>query len=131
MYSKMAYTYKIVYKVYKVAYTYKIVYKMVIHISTQFNSVQSLSRVQLFVTQWTAARQASPSLTNSRCLLKLMAIESVMPLVIHIYIIHYLSVQFINSVMSDYLRPHGLQHARPPFPSPAPRVYPNSCLLSQ
>ena len=104
---------------------------MIIHISTQFNSVQSLSRVQLFVTQWTAARQASPSLTNSRCLLKLMAIESVMPLVIHIYIIHYLSVQFINSVMSDYLRPHGLQHARPPFPSPAPRVYPNSCLLSQ
>ena len=90
----MAYTYKIVYKVYKVAYTYKIVYKMVIHISTQFSSVQSLSRVQLFVTQWTAACQASPSLTNSWCLLKLMAIESVIPLVIHIYIIHYLSVQF-------------------------------------
>ena len=41
-------------------------------------SVQSLSRVQLFVTPWTAARQASLSITNSQSLLKLMSIESVM-----------------------------------------------------
>ena len=40
------------------------------------------------------------------------------------------SVQFSHSVVSDSLRPHGLQHARPPCPSPAPRVYPNSCPLS-
>ena len=33
--------------------------------------------------------------------------------------------------MSDFLRPHELQHARPPCPSPAPGVYPNSCSLSQ
>ena len=45
----------------------------------KFSSVQSLSRVQLFVTPWTAARQASLSITNSRSLLKLMSIESVMP----------------------------------------------------
>ena len=45
----------------------------------QFSSVQSLSRVQRFATQWTAARQASPSITNSRSLLKFMSIESVMP----------------------------------------------------
>ena len=32
--------------------------------------------------------------------------------------------------MSDSLRPHGLQHTRPPCPSPTPRVYPNSCPLS-
>ena len=43
------------------------------------NSVQSLSRVQLFVTPWTAACQASLSITNSRSLLKLMSIELVMP----------------------------------------------------
>ena len=43
------------------------------------SSVQSLSRVQLFVTPWTAACQASLSITNSRSLLKLMSIESVMP----------------------------------------------------
>ena len=43
------------------------------------SSVQSLSCVQLFVTQWTAACQASLSITNSRSLLKLMSIESVMP----------------------------------------------------
>ena len=41
-------------------------------------SVQSLSRVQLFVTPWTAARQASLSITNSRSLLKLISIELVM-----------------------------------------------------
>ena len=44
-----------------------------------FSSVQSLSRVQLFVTPWTAARQASLSIANSWSLLKLMSIESVMP----------------------------------------------------
>ena len=44
-----------------------------------FSSVQSLSRVQLFVTPWTAACQGSLSITNSRSLLKLMSIESVMP----------------------------------------------------
>ena len=36
-------------------------------------------------------------------------------------------VQFSRSVVSDSLRPHELQHARPPCPSPTPRVYPNSC----
>ena len=45
----------------------------------QFNSVQLLSHVQLFVTPWTAARQASLSITKSRNLLRLMSIESVMP----------------------------------------------------
>ena len=44
-----------------------------------FSSVQSLSRVQLFVTPWTAACQASLSITNSWSLLKLMSLESVMP----------------------------------------------------
>ena len=43
-----------------------------------FSSVQSLSRVRLFATPWTAACQASLSITNSRSLLKLMSIESVM-----------------------------------------------------
>ena len=37
------------------------------------------------------------------------------------------SVQFSHSVMSDSLRPHELQHARPPGPSPTPRVCSNSC----
>ena len=45
----------------------------------QLNSVQSLSRVRLFVTPWIAARQASLSITNSQSSLKLMCIESVMP----------------------------------------------------
>ena len=40
------------------------------------------------------------------------------------------SVQFSHSVVSDSLQPHGLQHARPPCPSPTPRLYPNSCPLS-
>ena len=45
----------------------------------RFSSVQSLSCVQLFATPWTAACQASLSITNSQNLLKLMSIESVMP----------------------------------------------------
>ena len=41
------------------------------------------------------------------------------------------SVQFSRSVMSNSLRPHELQHARPPCPSPTPGVHPNSCPLSR
>ena len=44
-----------------------------------FSSAQSLSRVRLFVTPWTAARQASLSITNSRSLPKLMSVELVVP----------------------------------------------------
>ena len=40
------------------------------------------------------------------------------------------SIQFSHSVMSDSLRPHGPQHARPPCPSPTPGVYPNSWINS-
>ena len=43
----------------------------------------------------------------------------------------FTSVQFSLSVMSDSLRPHGLQHARLPCPSPTPRAYSNPCPLSQ
>ena len=43
----------------------------------------------------------------------------------------YGSVQFSFSVVSNSLWPHGLQHARPPCPSPTPGAYPNSCPSSQ
>ena len=39
--------------------------------------------------------------------------------------------QFSCSVTSDYLQPHGLQHASPPCPSPIPGVHPNPCPLNQ
>ena len=45
----------------------------------RFSSVQSLSRVRLYATPWTVVGQASLSITNSRSLLKLMSIASVMP----------------------------------------------------
>ena len=47
---------------------------------SQYSSVQLLSHVRLFATPWTAAHQASLSITNSQSLLKLMSIESVKPL---------------------------------------------------
>ena len=68
--------------------TNEIIYKMKVDSQTQWTnlvtkqdsgSVQSLSRVQLFVTPWIAARQASLSITNSRSSLRLTSIESVMP----------------------------------------------------
>ena len=49
------------------------------HIFVQFSLVQPLSYVRLFVTPWTATRQTSLFITNSRSLLKLMSIELVMP----------------------------------------------------
>ena len=48
-------------------------------ISNQFSSIQSLTRGRLFATPWTAAHQASRSITNSWSLFKLVSIESVMP----------------------------------------------------
>ena len=52
---------------------------MQLYILVQFSSVQSLSHVRLSATPWTAAHQASLSITNSRNLLKLMSTESVLP----------------------------------------------------
>ena len=52
---------------------------MSLEASSLFSSVQLLSRVRLFATPWTAARQASLSITNSQSLLRLMSIESGMP----------------------------------------------------
>ena len=58
----------------------------------QFSSVQLLSRVWLFAAPWTAARQASRSITSSQSLLKLMSIKSVMPsnhfILCHPYMYH-------------------------------------------
>ena len=44
--------------------------------------------------------------------------------------LQFSSVQFSHSVVSNSLWPHGLQHTRPPYPSPTPGVYSNSCPLS-
>ena len=47
----------------------------------------------------------------------------------YVALFSYQSVQFSHSVLSDSLWPHESQHARPPHPSPTPRVYSNSCPL--
>ena len=58
-------------------------------LSVQFSSVQSFSCVQLFVTPWTAARQASLSITNSQSLFKIMSIVLVVPYN-HLILCHHL-----------------------------------------
>ena len=58
---------------------FKKIYWSLVHLQFVFSSVQPLSRVRLFATPWTASHQASLSTTNSRSLLKLMSIKSVMP----------------------------------------------------
>ena len=60
-----------------------------------FSSVQSLSHVLLFVTLWTAAPQASLSLTNSQSLLKLMSVELAMP---SNHLILFLSLLLLPSI---------------------------------
>ena len=57
--------------------THSLFVKAILHVSV--SSVQLLSCVQLSATPWTAARQASLSITNSQSLLRVMSIESVMP----------------------------------------------------
>ena len=47
-----------------------------------------------------------------------------------LYSVQSSSVQFSHSVVSNSVQPHGMQHTRPPCPSPTPRIYPNSCPLS-
>ena len=75
-----------------------------------YQSVQSLSHVRLFSTPWTAARQASLSITNARSLLKLMSIELVMPSrhlmlcmyilpSVYIYTVEYYSAMKKNEIM--------------------------------
>ena len=54
-------------------------YSGLLMLSIKFSSIQSLSRVQLFVTPWSTACQASLSFTNSRSLCKLMSIEWMIP----------------------------------------------------
>ena len=61
------------------AMTERLTLSLFIPIHIQFSSVQLLSRVRLFATSWTAACQATLSITNSRNLPKLMSVELVMP----------------------------------------------------
>ena len=56
--------------------------------------------------------------------------HSTHPIIFSLYPISSFSVQFSHSDVSNSLRPHGLQQARPPCPSPAPGIYPNSCPMS-
>ena len=71
------------------------------------------------------------------CILKSLITNSDLYVAFHyIYLfcdhsVRFNSVQFSRSVLSASLQPHGLQHTRPPCPSPTPRVYSNSCPLSQ
>ena len=59
--------------------TKTIIYLKLSRLGVQFSPVQLFSHVRLFATPWTAAHQASLSITNSQTLLKLMSIEPVMP----------------------------------------------------
>ena len=70
-------------------------------------SVQSLSYVRLFATPWTAARQASLYITNSRSLLKLMSIKLVMPL---------LEAIILANTSRTRTRSQGLQCGSPALP---------------
>ena len=63
--------------------------KILVGFSVQSScSLRTKSLVRLFATSWTAARQASLSITNSRSLLKLMSIELVMPSNSHLILCH-------------------------------------------
>ena len=52
-------------------------------------------------------------------------------LIRNLYLLNTFVLQFSHSIVSESLQPHELQHARPPCPSPTPRVHPNLCPSSQ
>ena len=62
------------------------------------------------------------------CLFCCLAYRVIVTIFLNFIYMH--SVQFSHSVVSNSLRPHELQHARPLCPSPTPGVHPNSCALS-
>ena len=120
----------------------------------KWSEVKSLSCVRLLLTPWTVACQAPLSMGFSRqeywsglpfpspqwhIIWPQKGIEY-WSMLYHEWILRTLcscmqscfsSVQFSHSVMSDSLRPHELQHARPPCPSPTPGVHSNSRPLSR
>ena len=112
--------------------------------------VFTISCMRLLATPWTVARQAPQSMGFSKQEywsglpfpppgdLLHPGIQSWSPALAEGFFTtsttwsnHSSSVQFSCSVVSDSLWLHGLQHARPPCPSPTPGVHPNSCPLSQ
>ena len=111
--------------------------------------VKLLSRVRLFETPWTIAKQVPLSMGFSRQEhwrglpfpslgdLPNPEIEPRSPWVLMSkpklnHTVHaWPSVQFSRSVVSESLRPHELQHARPPCPSQTPGVHSNSCPSSR
>ena len=120
---------------------------LVVHTYFRECVVQSLSRVQLFATPWTIAHQAPLSMGFPRQeywsglpfslprALPDPGIEAETPALAGGFFTTappgkpsvFSSVQFSHSVLSDSLRPHGLQHARLPSPSPTPGACSNSC----
>ena len=75
---------------------------------------------------WPEAITRHPWGSSKSCLLKSLNLA-----VASSYLMNkFISLQFSHSVMSDSSLPHGLQHARPPCPSPTPGSYSNSCPLS-
>ena len=77
---------------------------------------QCTVNVDILVSQWQTVRSKfSQSLSEKLHYLELLIV----------------SVQFSHSVVTDSLQPHELQHAKPPCPSPTPRVYSNTYPLSQ
>ena len=102
------------------------------------------SLVRLLVTLWTSARLLCPwdspgKNTEVGCHALLQEIFPTQGSnLCLLYLLHWQvgslpisSAQFSRSVMSDSLRPHESQHARPPYPSPTPGAHPNSCASSR
>ena len=99
-----------------------------------------------FATTWTIARQASLSIGFSRqeywsglpfpspdglFLVQFKLLPSLLSIYRYYTFLSRFSLQFSRSVVSDSLRPHESQHARPPCPSPTPRVHSNPCPSSR
>ena len=94
-------------------------------------AVSGVTKSQTGLSDWTELRLVITFLPRSKCLL-ISWLQSPSAVILEPRkIIILFSVQFSHSAMSYSLRPHELQHTRPPYPSPTPRVYSNSCPSSR
>ena len=85
---------------------------LIINIIKETNNFTIEAWGQLVLSMWGSLSLSEIAWENKKC-----------------YFVLDISVQFSHSVMSNSLRPHELQHARPPCPSPTPGVHPNPCPL--
>ena len=110
-------------------------HSITLHVSTAIQYHMFLLPISFFRLPWTTVHPSSKLtllfsfITDPKAPLSLQLIPLTIKKLNKLKQLKAISVQFSRSVVSDSLRPHGLQHAKPPCPAQTPGVYSDSCPL--